>query len=185
MSTKYKIHNPEGIYFITFSTVQWVDLFTRDNYRKIIIDSLNYCIENKGLEIFAWVLMTNHVHLVCRSIGENTLSDILRDMKKFTSVQLIRELESNFLESRKSWMQWLFRSSGKENSSNKKYQFWQHDNHPIELSSNEEISQKISYIHENPVRAGFVTVPEAWQYSSARDYAENKGYVDICLVDIY
>ncbi len=182
MSTKYKINNPEGVYFITFSTVQWIDIFTRDCSRKIVIDSLNYCIINKGLTIYAWVLMTNHVHLVCRSSGNNNLSDILRDLKKFTAVQIIRELSSNYQESRKSWIQWLLRSSGLESSSNKKYQLWQHDNHPIELTTNEQIDQKIEYIHQNPVRAGFVTLAETWQYSSARDYAGEKGYVDLCNV---
>lgn len=179
MSTKYKIHNQEGIYFITFSTVQWVDIFTRDCYRKIVIDSLNYCVKHKGLIVYAWVLMTNHIHLVCQSNSDNKLSDILRDLKKFTAVQLIRELTDNYQESRKSWLQWILRSSAKESSSNKHYQLWQHDNHPIELTSNFQIDQKIDYIHENPVRAGFVTLPEAWQYTSARDFAGERGYVEI------
>ena len=76
MSTKYKIYNPEAAYFITFSTVQWIDIFTRTCYRKIISESLNYCVANKGLIIYAWVLMTNHVHLVCRGDTDANLSDI-------------------------------------------------------------------------------------------------------------
>jgi len=182
MSTKYKIHNQEGVYFITFSTVQWIDISTRDRYREIVTDSLNYCIENKGLVVYAWILMTNHVHLVCRSENDNNLSDVLRDLKKYTAVQIIRELTGNFQESRKSWIQWLLRSSGLESSSNRKYQLWQHDNHPIELTTNKQIDQKVEYIHQNPVRAGFVTLAEAWQYSSARDYSGEKGYVNICFV---
>ncbi|WP_347839089.1 transposase [uncultured Draconibacterium sp.] len=182
MSTKYKIHNPEAVYFITFSTVQWVDIFTRDCYRKIVSESLNYCVANKGLIIYAWVLMTNHVHLVCRSNVDSKLSDIMRDLKKFTAVQIVRELTANYQESRKGWLQWLLRSSANESSSNKNYQVWQHDNHPIELDTTYFVEQKIDYIHHNPVRAGFVTTAEAWQYSSARDFAGEQGFVTICPV---
>lgn len=180
MSTKYKIYHPDAVYFITFSTVQCIDIFTRDCYREIVSESLDYCLASKGLIIYAWVLMTNHVHLICRSNIDSNLNDILRDLKKFTAVQIIRELTGNYQERRKSWLQWPLRSSASESSSNKNYQVWQHDNHPIELDTTFLAEQKINYIHHNPVRAGFVISAEAWQYSSARDYAGEKGFVNIC-----
>ena len=63
MSRKYKFHNPEGVYFVSFAVQSWVDVFTRNVYKDILIENLIYCQNNKGLEIFAWSIMTNHVHL--------------------------------------------------------------------------------------------------------------------------
>ncbi len=179
MSLKYKFKNPNGIYFATFSVVNWIDVFTRDNYREIFIDSLKWCIKNKGLVVMAWVLMTNHVHLIIRRKGENKLEDILRDIKKFTSVKIIEEINANPEESRKEWLLKIFEEKGRANTQNEHYQFWQHDNHPIELDNNEIMEQKLDYLHNNPVEAGFVIEPHHWKYSSAGDYAGIDGYVDI------
>jgi REP element-mobilizing transposase RayT len=86
MSRKYKFHNPEGVYFVSFAVQRWVDVFTRNEYKDILVDNLKFCQENKGLEIFAWCIMTNHVHLIVRAKEGCSLSDILRDYKKFTSM---------------------------------------------------------------------------------------------------
>ncbi|MEN8122608.1 MAG: hypothetical protein ABFS35_19860 [Bacteroidota bacterium] len=61
MSTGYKISEKEGAYFLTFQIVGWVDIFTRKTYRDIAIESLIYCQKNKGLEVFAYVIMSNHI----------------------------------------------------------------------------------------------------------------------------
>ena len=179
MSLKYKFKNPEGIYFTTFSVVGWVDIFTREVYRGIFMDSLNYCIKNKGLVVYAWVLMTNHVHLIVRRNGDNKLEDIFRDIKKFTSVKIIQEISNNPAESRKEWFLKFFKEKGHANTQNENFQFWQHGNHPIELDNNEIMEQKLSYLHNNPVNAGFVAEPYHWKYSSAGDYAGIKGYIEI------
>ena len=67
MSRKYKFHNPEGVYFVSFAVQAWVDVFTRNEYKNILIENLDYCQMHKGLEIFAWCIMTNHIHLIIRS----------------------------------------------------------------------------------------------------------------------
>ena len=152
MSRKYKFHNPDSAYFITFAVVGWINVFTRNVYRNIFVDSLNYCVKNKGLEIYAWCLMSNHVHMVSRAIGKTSLSDILRDMKKFTSKELVNSIISNPSESRKEWMLNVFRTNGEQTSNVKNYQFWRHDNKPIEVWSNKIISRKINNIHNNPVK---------------------------------
>jgi len=82
MSRKYKFHNPEGVYFVSFAVQGWVDVFTRNEYKDILVDNLKFCQENKGLEIFAWCIMTNHVHLIVRAKEGCSLPDILRDYKK-------------------------------------------------------------------------------------------------------
>jgi REP element-mobilizing transposase RayT len=127
----------------------------------------------------AWVLMTNHVHLIIRRKGENRIEDILRDIKKFTSVKIIEEIKLNPEESRKEWLLKIFEEKGRANTQNEHYQFWQHGNHPIELGNNEIMEQKIEYLHNNPVEAGFVIEPLHWKYSSAGDYAGINGYIEI------
>ncbi len=88
MSRKYKFYNPDGVYFVTFSVVRWIDLFTRNLYRDILLDSFRYCQNEKGLVIHAYVIMSNHVHMIIASNGNNRLENIMRDLKKFTSFKL-------------------------------------------------------------------------------------------------
>ena len=85
MSINYKFHNPEGAYFVSFAVVDWLDVFTRNEYKDIILESLSYCQANKGMEIYAWCIMTNHIHLIFRSINEEKPEAILCDFKRFTS----------------------------------------------------------------------------------------------------
>ena len=148
-----------------------MDLFTRQVYRDIIIDSLRYSIKEKGLRLFTYVIMSNHIHIICRSKEGYNLSGIIRDLKKFTAKQIVKTiLEQN--ESRREWMLVIFRKAGTSNPNNKNFQVWRQDNHPIELYTASVIEQKLEYIHMNPVRAGLVEKAEDYIYSSARYYAE-------------
>lgn len=172
MSRKYKIRNQSGIYFVTFTIIDWIDVFIRDEYRSVVISSIRYCQKNKGLDVYGYCFMTSHIHLI---IGANSLlplEGIIRDLKAFTSRHIRKILEdySQVKESR-GWMIKRMYRAGKYNCNNKDFQFWQQHSHPIELSTAEKIEQTLDYIHLNPVAAGFVNVPEAWTYSSARDYA--------------
>jgi REP element-mobilizing transposase RayT len=90
MSTKYKATTTEEAFFITITTVGWVDLFTRLNQKNIIINALQHCQKNKGLEIYAYCLMSSHIHLFCKATNGFILSDVLRDFKKFTSKKIIQ-----------------------------------------------------------------------------------------------
>lgn len=172
MSTKYKFRNQDKLHFVTFATVGWVDVFTRNMYKDVLIESLKYCQTNKGLELYAYCIMTNHVHLIIGRIGKYRMEEILRDFKKFTSSKLIKMIGDNRQESRKDWMLKLFSTAGKQNSNNKNYQFWQQNNHPIELTDNYIMEQKLEYLHNNPVEAGYVLSPEEYLYSSAKNYAD-------------
>ncbi|HKK64010.1 MAG TPA: transposase [Bacteroidales bacterium] len=106
MSRKYKFRDPDGVYFVTFGTVYWIDVFSRPVYKDILVESINYCVKEKGLVVYAWVIMTNHVHMIISSEGEK-LEDILRDLKKFTAKTIIQEIKDNPKESRKDWMLWI------------------------------------------------------------------------------
>lgn len=168
MGHKYAITDKEGVYFITFATVGWVDVFTRKSYRDVLIANLRYCQEHKGLFIYAWCIMSNHIHMVVEAKAHN-LSDILRDFKSYTAKLLLTTIQQPG-ESRKEWMLPLFRAAGEANPNNTTYQFWQQDNHYKEVYSKVFAFQKFDYIHNNPVEAGIVDKAEEYLYSSARDY---------------
>ena len=179
----YQIRDQYAIHFITFSVVEWVDVFTRQYYIDIVLESLRHCQKEKNLNVHAWCIMSNHLHLLLSAGGTITLSDILRDFKKYTSREVVKAIEANDRESRRNWMLWLFRSAGEKNKRNEKYQFWQQDNHPVECFSNEVLESKKKYIHENPLRAGLVRNEWDYMYSSAIDYyCDGKGLLEIAFV---
>jgi putative transposase len=176
MSRKYKFRDQSANYFVTFATINWVDVFTRRLYKDIMVDSLNYCVMHKGLIIYAWVIMSNHVHLIIGT-KELEVQDIMRDLKKFTSKRIIDAIKDNQQESRRDWMLSMFKHAGTVNSNNTRYQFWQQHNQPIILHDADIFEQKVNYIHENPVQSGFVEESIEYLYSSAKDYSGKKGLV--------
>lgn len=182
MSRNYKFHNPDGVYFVSFAVVEWIDAFTRNEYKNILVESLEFCQREKGMEIFAWCIMTNHMHLISRSINEQKPELLLGDFKRFTSKAVVKAIMENPRESRKEWLLEKFKQAGAELSNVKDYQFWQHNNKPIELWINKVIFEKISYIHNNPVEEGLVYNPQDYVYSSARDYAGEEGLIKGVIV---
>lgn len=175
---RYKIANQSGIYFLTFTVIDWVDLFTRKDYSFVIVDSLNYCCKEKGLEVFAYVIMSNHMHLICRIREPNTLSDFLRDFKKFTSKQFIKVM-NEIGESRRDWLLYKFAYEAHRRGRAKNYKVWKDDNHAIEIGDYISIEEKVDYIHENPVKALIVHNAQDYIFSSALDYADGNGYIEI------
>lgn len=167
-----------GVYFVSFATVHWVDVFTRQAYFDILAESIEHCRREKGMELFAYCFMPSHVHFIFRSAEQNP-AGLLRDFKKYTSKKMILAISENPSESRKEWMLELFRKAGKEKGNVATYQFWQHHNKPIELWSPAVVKQKLDYIHNNPVESGFVTRPEDWKYSSAQNLAGGKAILEI------
>ena len=184
MSEKYKILDQDQLYFITFAVNGWIDVFSRQLYKDLAVNSLRHCQKEKGLELYAWCIMTNHLHLIVGREGKVNIEDIVRDFKKFTSVQICRSIEENPKESRKKWMLELFKKAAQESNKHQKYKFWQNQYHPIELNTNQMMQQKLDYIHDNPVEAGIVDKAEAYLYSSARDYYTNeKGLLDVKFIE--
>jgi putative transposase len=175
----YKIRYQEAVHFITFAVVEWVDVFSRQEYRDTVVQSIAFCQQRKGLRLHGWVMMTNHLHMLISAGGDTTLSDILRDFKKYTSNEIITAIEKSSTESRQRWMMEIFREAGRQNARNTTHQFWQQDNMPMECFSYEFTRQKLDYIHRNPVAAGIVSRPEDYLYSSAGDYAGVTGLLKI------
>lgn len=177
------------LYYITITVVDWIDVFTRPVYNHIVVDSLRYCQENKGLNIYAWVLMSNHIHLLAAPDKEMPyeeerleFSNIIRDFKKFTSKNIIENIQNNPEESRKDWMLNRFWFAGNNDKKITNYRFWQEGYYPEEIYTNDFLQQKINYIHQNPVRREIVTSPEQYKYSSATDYAGGKGLLKVIVV---
>jgi len=171
MSRKYTIRDQDKLYFVTFTVINWLDVFTRREYRNIFLESLKYCQQHKGLEVCAYCVMSNHIHLIIGRNGEPSLEEIIRDIKKYTSSRIVAAIKNNDRESRREWLLWFFERAGRNNSNNTNYQFWQQHNHPVELNTNEAIDRRLEYIHNNPVEAGIVLSPEDYLYSSAINYA--------------
>lgn len=178
MSRKYKFHNKQGLYFVSFATVYWIDVFTRQVYFDVLADSVSYCRKEKGLELYCYCFMPSHIHFIFRSSNEQPM-ELLRDFKRYTSKKVIEAIENNPQESRKEWLLWMFKRAGKKRGNISKHQFWQHHNKPIELWSEKVIKQKIDYIHNNPIESGFVTNAVDWKYSSARNYQDDNTILEI------
>ena len=162
MSFTYSIKNQDEIYFVTFTVHQWVDIFTRKDYKDIIIESLKFCQKEKGLKIYSWVIMTNHLHLIISS-DKIKLSDIIRDFKKYTAKKIFDAIESNPYESRKRWLLWLFKKE-------QQIWFWEEGYHGVEIKNKEMFDSKANYIHLNPVRAYIVEKEEEYLFSSCADF---------------
>lgn len=182
MTTGYKIDNTARAYFLTFTVVDWVDVFTRKKYRDIVLESFKYCRAHKNLKIWAYVIMSNHVHCIL-STHKGNLSAILRDFKRHTASTILATIQTP-RESRRDWMMKRFEFAAMSNVRNSPHQFWQHDNHAEELNTLRFTAQKLNYIHLNPVRAGLVAKAEDWLYSSARDYMLLDSLMEIDLMDI-
>jgi len=156
----------DELYFVTLTVVNWIDVFTRRLYCDFIIENLKFCQHNRNLNIYAYVIMTNHIHMVS-NVTNGSLGEILGRFKSYTSKELYKLITNNPVESRKVWMLKAFERAGRYNPLNEHHQFWQNGNHPVLLYSPAVIDQKINYIHENPVRAGFVGSANEYWYSSA------------------
>lgn len=182
MSRNYKFHNPKGLYFVSFAVVDWIDALTRIEYKQIIIESLAFCQKEKGMQIIAWCIMSNHMHLIFRSNSKNKPQNILGDFKRFTSKAIIKAIKDNPKESRKEFLLQAFQNAASKSSNVLYFQFWRHDNKPIELWSNKVIREKINYVHQNPVKEGIVFNAEDYRFSSAVDYAGEKGLLNDILV---
>ncbi len=176
MSEKYKIFDPDKPYFVTFTVVDWIELFCIDKYADIVVNTLKFCQVNKGLELYGYCIMPSHVHLIARS-PNNPLGSVVRDVKKYTAVMIIKELIS---DNNQAYLN-IFREAGSRISRNKKYKIWQDGYHPEEISSNKFFIQKLDYIHNNPVEEGLAFLAEKYKYSSARNYAEIDSVLDIIL----
>ena len=163
MRSRYKITQDDGIHFVTSTIVEWIPVFTSKNYFDILIKSLEFSRSNKGMKLYAFVILDNHFHLIVS--GQN-LSQIIGAIKGFTSRQIIEQLKMD----KKEWLLNQLAFYKKRHKTASTFQVWQEGFHPQLMFDDEVLAQKVDYIHFNPVKRGFVESPEYWRYSSARNY---------------
>lgn len=179
MQRKPKLNlKSDKAYYITLTVVDWADVFTRKNHRDAIIESLKYCQKEKGLLIYAYVIMSNHLHMIVDTDGDYLIKDVIRDFKKFTSKKIIDQIK-NEPESRRNWLLDLFEEAATKSNKHKYYQFWQAGNYAKEIYTKTFVWNKINYIHNNPVKAGLVLKPWDWIYSSATNYQDMESIIHV------
>ncbi|MBM4066922.1 MAG: transposase [Planctomycetes bacterium] len=177
MRSRYQIINDSGVYFITSTIIEWIPVFTKKEYFDIVVQSLIYCRKNKGLKLFAYVVMDNHVHLIASA---NNLSQIMKDFKSYTAREIIKTAQADD----RKWLLNQFEYYKKKYKTDSEYQVWQEGFHPQMIMEEDVFRQKVTYIHNNPVKRGLVEQAEHWVYSSARNYSTGEGCIEIDLIEI-
>ncbi len=172
MRTTYKIYDKEAIYFITSTIIENIPLFCNETMFNILIDSFKYCRNEKGLKLYAFVIMDNHFHSI---VSSENLINIIRDLKRHTAKMIIKEI--NTMNS--SWLLNQIEYWKKEYKRGSHYQIWQEGYHPQQIISEEMLMQKIEYIHNNPVKRGLVERGEYWKYSSARNFLGDNSLIEL------
>ena len=166
MSEHLKANTLEATYFVTLTVVDWMDVFTRKEYVDIVLQNLEHCRTRKDMEVFAYVVMPSHLHLIVRR-RMGLLSEWLRDFKSFTAKRLLEAIRTHPQESRKEWLMERFAAAAERSAQNAQLMFWQKTSHPEELFTPEFFQHKAEYIRNNPVKAGMVSEPEHYAWSSA------------------
>lgn len=170
MSQIRKIHTNDA-YYMTMTVVGWQEVFTRIHYQDIIIENLLFLMKNRGIRIFAYVLMPNHMHIIADCENDNYhLGKVIERYKAFTAKTLKAAIIQSEQEVRKARFQNAFAFYGSHgNHHDRDNQFWIHGNYAKHVYSLAFFHQKHEYIEMNPVRAGFVEEPHHWRLSSANE----------------
>jgi len=169
--SRYTFHGNEYPYFMTCTVLHWIPIFTRPETVDILLSSLRFLIR-EGFVLYAYVILENHLHIVAYS------KDISRDIarfKSFTAGQVINYLKEKHVKTILDQLEFYMKSY----KTDRKNQLWEEGVHPEMIQNYEMLRQKIDYIHNNPVKRGFVDLPEHWKYSSARNYVKQKGLIDV------
>lgn len=170
--TRYKIYNNDQPHFLTMTIVEWISLFMDKEIVSIILNSLKYIQQERGVTLYVYVVMENHLHMVASGVS---LNKTIKEFKSFTARCII-----DHLKGRNSTPLLMKLKRAKLNhKTQSEYQVWQEGSHPQEIIHEKMMIQKIEYIHNNPVRRGYVDEPFHWRYSSARNYTGQEGLLKI------
>jgi REP element-mobilizing transposase RayT len=173
MRTRYRINTPQLAHFVTSTVVEWLPIFTTHASCDIIVRSLLYCREHKGLRIFGWIVLDNHFHAI---LAGPDLSRTIADLKKFTAREILALLEKE----RREWLRNQLRYFRAKHKVASEHQVWQEGVHPQSIPSDHILLQKLEYLHNNPVKRGLVASAEHWRYSSAHEWLKGAEPVFRC-----
>jgi REP element-mobilizing transposase RayT len=169
MTNSYRVFTDKNYaYFVTWTVVEWLPIFSEARYREIVLDSLTYLRTNKHTQLNVFVVMSSHIHAIFWQDDGVNLSDVTSDFKRYTS----REISSEAQRKDKNELLLSFSNARKANRAQdvSTYQVWQEGSHPEAIFTEKFAKQKMDYIHLNPVRAEMVKTADGWPYSSARAY---------------
>jgi putative transposase len=180
MASEHIFPEKQTCYFLTFNTVDWVDVFIRPVYKQIVVHSLNHFIDHKGLSVYAWCLMTNHLHLLAQAKENCVIAEIEKEFKSFTTRKILEAIDTEPAV-RKKWMLDRFENFSNMLGMIKKFQVWQTCSSPnlLDVKKKEMLLEYVDHIHNNPVRDRIVDTSCDYLYSSARDYSGMQGLVNI------
>jgi len=170
--SRYVIQDADKPHFLTCTVVEWLPVFTRPDAVQIILDSWGHQREHDGLKLFGYVILENHLHFAAQA---PRLDKCLSSFKSYTAARLIELLETRQAE----YLLSRLRFAKRAHKHDREYQFWQEGSHAEMIFSEAVMRQKLDYIHQNPVKRGYVELPEHWRYSSARNYLGQPGLIEI------
>ncbi|MGG9962500.1 transposase [Ferruginibacter sp. SUN106] len=147
--------------FFTATILEWKTLLQQNEIKNIIVKSLQYLVHQKRIQLHAFVIMNNHLHLIWQPLPPQTLQSIQHSFLKHTAQEMKWYLQHNNAD---------FLSQFKVNAKDRLYQFWERNALSVELRSSKVFDQKLVYIHQNPVKAGLCILAEEYYYSSANFY---------------
>ena len=170
--SRYRVLQNPSPHFMTATINHWLPLFTRPVTVNIVLDSWRFLQRESGFQLYGYVILENHLHLIAAS------ADLSRDMQRFkayTAKQIIGHLQ----QSGSARVLELLALLKRPHKTESEYQVWEEGSHPRLIETEAVMRQKLDYIHQNPVKRGYVDLPEHWRYSSARNYAGLEGLVEV------
>ncbi|SFV90444.1 Transposase and inactivated derivatives [hydrothermal vent metagenome] len=170
--SRYKIYEPTHPHFITCTVLHWIPLFTRKESVEILLKSFRYLQKTDNLKLYAYVILENHLHIVAQS---NDITKTMAKFKRHTARELLRLLQRENVKTILDQLAFY----KKVHKSDRQYQVWQEGLQPKLIQSDTMMISKINYIHQNPVKRGYVDDASHWRYSSARDYEGEEGLLEI------
>ena len=173
--SRYKILNEAYPYFHTLTVAGWQPVFTRTESVQLLFDSFIWLQENTDFRLHAYVILENHLHFI--ACGSEH-SKRIQQFKSFTAKQILDLLEQRKATTLLNFFAYYKRKHKTESH----YQFWQEGSHPEEMNNDTMLMQRLAYIHNNPVKRGYVDLPEHWRYSSARAYAGQEALLPVVLL---
>jgi REP element-mobilizing transposase RayT len=172
--TSYKVYETEHPYFMTCSIVDWLPLFSIPAVAEIVLNSLKFHQEKRDFTLFAYIIMENHIHLIAQS---KELKKCMRTLKSFTAREIVDNLKVEghdfYLKKLKELKLVHHRDS--------EFQIWNEGYHPKQIRSDKMMEQKITYIHQNPVKRGYVEEAAHWRYSSYKNYLGKEGLIPVTV----
>ena len=171
--TRYKVHQKTHPHFMTCTVINWIPVFTRRETAQFILDSLQFLQDQGRLILYGYVILENHCHLIAKA--KENLSIEMMSFKSYTAKQIISHLDEKKVKRLLDQMK-FYKARHK---TDREYQVWEDGYHPQLIQNDDMMRQKLEYIHDNPVKRGYVDRPEHWRYSSARNYLGMEGLIEV------